>query len=291
MKKYIVFIVAIILSALSIECVNAKEFVNKNGIYISNEQYNSLKNFLDDKTIENLTESDFEILKDKSWNVTDTQSIYVKQVTNYINNIPRISEQELLTEEQYNNVEETNISTYGNSGKSVWETTYKKIDIMLYTSSGTSYNVMLMDLEWKKMPSVRSFDVMAMLGKNFTFNSGTGYVNISYKIGVSNYESTITSSNTNVYKNTGAGISFVVKLPTDSDLSAYNLSMTAVGTVTNTSNSKVYGTYQHSQKNITQTQAMSHTYSTSGLGGVLTYSDSAITNSYDNMQGVVATVA
>lgn len=290
MKKYMIFIVAIILSALSINCVNAKEFVNKNGIYINNEQYNSLKSFLDDKTIENLTESDFEILKNKSWNVTNIQSIYIKQVTNYINNIPCVSEQELLTEEQYNNIEEADISTYGNSGKFVWETTYKKIDIILYTSSGSSYNVMLMDLEWKKMPAVRSFDIMAMLGKNFTFNSGTGYVNINYTIGVSNYESTITSSNTNIYKNTKSGISFVVKLPTDLDLSAFHLSMTAIGTVT-AINSKVYGTYQHSQKSITQTQAMSHTYSTSGLGGVLTFSDSTITNSYDNMQGVVATVA
>lgn len=50
----------------------------------------------------------------------------------------------------------------------------------------------------------------------------------------------------------------------------------------------VYGTYQHARNsNITMNGSLSYTFSSSGLGGVLYYSNSTIRNYYDGMQGIV----
>ena len=47
-----------------------------------------------------------------------------------------------------------------------------------------------------------------------------------------------------------------------------------------------YVTYQHATSALTLANSKSYTFSSSGLGGVLYYSNSTIRNKYDGMQGL-----
>lgn len=158
-------------------------------------------------------------------------------------------------------------------------TEYKKLSITDLKSA------VRLDLEWKKMPKYRSYDVLALRGEGVRFVSDSLVGIQSYK--VNGKASTIgynrTSSNTKILQN-GVGIS--MNLVDDADF--YQLTM-KIDYVKTSNNAKIYGAYQHSQADITLAQSQKYSLSSDGYGNVVKF-DSSVKSYFDNMAGVSISV-
>lgn len=191
---------------------------------------------------------------------------YYKTVIDKINDIRFTTE---ITKEEYDNVNA--ISLYSTNH----ETEYKKVKI---ENSG---NNLLLSVDWKKNPAVRSYDVIALRGVGVTFNYRTVE-------GIQQYTDNNTpsyiayhddSANVKLFSN-GLGISMNLV----DGASNYSLSL-SINYIKNTNNGTVYGTYQHSQRDISLYQSQRYTISANGYGGVLDF-DSSVEDYFDGMGGV-----
>ncbi len=174
-----------------------------------------------------------------------------------------------ITKEEYEN---NNISLL----TVVENTEYKKL-----TMSTTNGEVSL-DLEWKKLPKYRSFDVIALRGENISFITSTISGKQAYNS--NNVWNSIYYSNTNgnvKIFNDGFGVSMNLV----DTANGYKLSIKSRYNITG-SNPKIYGTYQHSQKNITLSQSQKYSINSNGYGKVLLF-DNSVKNYFDNMNGIV----
>ena len=158
-------------------------------------------------------------------------------------------------------------------------TEYKKLSIIDMSGS------IKLDLEWKKMPKYRSYDVLALRGEGVSFASDSLVGIQSYK--VNGKASTVgynrTSSNTKIFQN-GVGIS--MNLVDDADF--YQLTM-KIDYVKTSNSAKIYGAYQHSQADITLTQSQKYSLSPDGYGNVIKF-DNSVKSYFDNMAGVSISV-
>lgn len=197
---------------------------------------------------------------------------YFKTITNTITDYSQTYE---ITEEEFNSVNE--IQLYSNS---THITDYKKMTISI-PSPGN----ILLDLEWKRNPAVRSYDVIAIRGEGVSFNGasikGKQFYTQNGVTQVINY--TINSNNTKVFGN-GAGISMNLV----DGASNYTLRLEIQYTKEN-NNATIYGNYQHSQRNITLEQSQRYTLSSNGFGNVLDF-DSSVKSYFDGMDGVYLNV-
>lgn len=147
-------------------------------------------------------------------------------------------------------------------------TTYKRLKIIK--------NGMLITLQltWLNIPTVRSYDVMGIRFDGPSL-SGTPAFNQTYKIdGIAKKETTHYLQN---FSN-GFGTSFLLPSGNVTNL-VQSLDFLYSGT------GKVYGSYQHAQKNITLANSKKYTISAYGYGNVLDF-DSSVKDSYDAMGGV-----
>ncbi len=174
-----------------------------------------------------------------------------------------------VSEEEYNNVTEEVLT------RSYVETQYKKLSITK-TSSYANLTV-----EWKVLPSCRSFDVIAIRGEGVTFTasslSGEQLYVKNNTSDIVNY--TYTSNNTKIFS-TGAGISMNLV----DDATSYTLKLRIIYNKTG-NNPKIFGSYQHTQTNLTLSQSKNYTLSSSGYGKVINFA-SSVKSYYDNMPGV-----
>ncbi len=129
-------------------------------------------------------------------------------------------------------------------------------------------------MDWLTTPIVKSYDVMAI---RWT----AGNIGITDAWGeqvCEKYQMYSFNGSNMVNKSNGIGISMnLFDNGSTPKLALYIYSNKNGGTY--------YGTYQHAVRSVTLAQSKSYTFSSSGLGGVLNYSDS-IGSYYDNMQGV-----
>lgn len=268
MKKILTILLMLVIGTVN---VNAKEtncldyYINKKGVVINKENYNILKESFTDDQIDYFNQDFYDKVKGHKWIFTPVQEIEIRTTTPF-NSSPWPPE-------------------------SRHETDYKIIYVSLGSSSGVNYNVMNLRLVWKKMPKVRSYDVLAMRGKNLVFHENTGNVKVKYTMDGQTYTNSLDAGNSNIYTNTGTGLSFVIKLPTSTSITSMEMEMFGTAKITNTKNATIYGTYQHTQSNITLDQAKNHSFDENGLGGILKFANSTVQNSYDQMKGVYYTVA
>lgn len=126
---------------------------------------------------------------------------------------------EEVTKEEYENASLGNISIQSNGG--YVETTYKKLTSSI-SKSGANY-VYTANLEWKNMPSTRSYDIIAI-----GFHSSVKAVSKSFsmKYCLNNGKCNTSSTHYSKILSTGVGASF--KIPSDSDLSSLNITLSAV---------------------------------------------------------------
>ena len=191
---------------------------------------------------------------------------YYKTVIDKINNISNTKE---ITQEEYDNVNV--ISLYSTNH----ETEYKKITIEDINRE------IILTVEWKKNPAVRSYDVIALrgVGVTFDYDSIKGIQNYSLNNNVSKIYYYNTSENVKLFSN-GFGVSMnLVNGATN-----YCLSL-SINYFKDINNGTVYGTYQHSQRDISLSQSQKYTISANGYGGVLDF-DSSVEDYFDGMGGV-----
>ena len=154
-------------------------------------------------------------------------------------------------------------------------TAYKRIEILADQSTIT------LKVNWVKLPTYSSYDVIAVRGDGVRFYNGTIKGTQSYHENntnqIINYNRN--SNNTKIFDN-GVGISMNLV----DGASDYELTL-EVGYYKTSNSGTVYGSYQHAQRNVSLNQSQNYSLSASGLGGVIDFSTS-VRNYYDGMGGV-----
>lgn len=137
-----------------------------------------------------------------------------------------------------------------------------------------------MYVSWYTTPVIKKYDVLA--SRWTTSNSADyfwGKQECDSNTGITYYNQSSTNLVSNNY---GLGITMNIHDSAQNmiELTYYVEDVSSFG-------SNVYGTYQHARNsNITLSGSMSYSFSSSGLGGVLYYSNPTISNYYDGMQGI-----
>lgn len=167
-------------------------------------------------------------------------------------------------------------------------TNYKTLSLMVvpFGSKNIDYYVSL-DLQWKYIPAVRSYDVIALRFDNMVMN-GPSIIGVqSYALSNGDKDAVNYSylgKNMN-YENDGFGISMNVVNDKLNDLHMYISLDTAIASSTAT----VYGAYEHAVDNVSLAQSKNYTISAVGMGRVINFVDS-VWQHYDDMDGVKVTV-
>lgn len=207
-------------------------------------------------------------------NVKASEMENVKYFKTVINTITNYSQTYEVTEREFNNAKEMELYS------ALHITEYKKISISKLSTGNIS-----LKLEWEKNPAVRSYDVIALRGEGVSFNSATlDGKQIYIKNGnqeTINY--TKNSNNTQIFEN-GVGISMNLVDGATKYILRLNIQYTKEN-----NNATIYGSYQHSQRNITLNQSKHYILSSSGLGNVLAF-DSTVKSYFDGMGGVFINV-
>lgn len=284
MKKNIVYY--FLLTLLSIVLISpvakAETIINKMGVNIDKNDIESLKKIFSEEEINTLPQDMYDYLKGKEWYKKDVQEIYIENTTFYIDNLHTITSERIISEEEYNNVSINSTSEFNE--QSQWETTYKKLMITLSANYEDNNHLFTTELIWKIMPAVRSYDIIASRGSsNYIFGDRPSHVNVFYTDNLTNYQNTLTTPAVTAQN----GVSYVINLPTSTNLTALTVKLYAIGKKTNSSTARVYSSYQHATSSVTLAQAKNHTFAAGGLGNVISFSNSTIAGKYDGMQGVM----
>lgn len=180
--------------------------------------------------------------------------------TTYIDNEYIISK---ISKEEYDLVDLVSVLS------SPVETEYKK---MYINSSGNS---VILNVEWKKTPKYKSYDVIALMSNDVTFNTniilGKQLAILSDGTNIVNYNKT--TQNTKLFNN-GIGISMNLV----NDAIYYNLTLS----VNYNGSGKIYGNYRHAQSNVSLSESQNYYLS----NGNIVFNSSSINNKYDSINPV-----
>lgn len=265
--------------------------------------------------------------KDENLNIMAFAKSEIINDINNGNNYELVSTQNIIiTEEEFNNVDENNdnVIIVNDVNPDIISTEYKKLTTNII-KNGSTYRVKN-DLTWKKMPSTRSNDLFGIRINHSIAEpkSGSQYAKTTYKmkdactLQTTTYN-TVHSSNWNRAE-TGYGVAF--KIPSDTTKryiwykeadypcadkdSLYKVPATGnklVDVDVTSLNSYMYfdlvklsngalsafGSYQHAQKSVSLSSALTFTFGSGGLGGVFNLSAS-ISEKYDGMDGTHAQI-
>ena len=272
------------INKVSADEININVFVNNNGIVITTTEYENLINLgFTESEILNMTITEFNENKDLIGNVVSTNDKYYRVITRYDNDNNIISTtSEEISEYAYNSNDLmfNSISPLSIDGYS--ETNYKKIRSQIISLTyGYRYK---MSVEWKNIPSTRSYDIIGIgIDTNVYISSDiTFQQNYCYNSG------SCSSSNVSVIKNTTTGGAALFKLPTSSSITSmdsYIYFMVSKSSSSATLNTMyAYGDYSHAVKN---TSSSNSNYYSINKGGLNLYS--SIIESYDEVPVTKAT--
>ena len=159
-----------------------------------------------------------------------------------------------------------------NKGPGTSETAYKKLTTYI-SASGSRY-LYETQMFWKNIPSVRSYDVIAI---GFLANVSQYYCdNYGY----------CTTGTSYISKTSSSGCGAVFKLPSGS-LSVLTSELSFIvdkNTSSTITYQAAYGDYAHATSNITSTQAQNYSIGTSGI-----VFDSSVIGYFDSMAPAMAT--
>lgn len=206
----------------------------------------------------------------KYYKTTYNNIVSLNQLSNNDYTTQEISEEDYLSAKDY----------LESKGNGVVTTVYKRLTTSI-SKSGNYYQYKA-ELEWLNMPSVRSFDVIAIGHlSNVQYSHG---INFSQYYCISGGGCTTTGSYYSKISSTGCGATF--KLPEDNltvlkQTFYYYVTKNTSGTITYQA---AYGDYSHATSNVTSTQGQDYTISTSGI-----VFNGTTGNYYDNISPAVAT--
>ena len=303
--------IALLLGCLVIgtTSVNAMT-LNKNGYYensrgaiISQDEYISLKKENKDDEIDRMSREVIDLYLDPKMNRKEN-TIY--EITTYKldSNGKIVDEKSMLSNEiDAKRVAQNDNLIVGDKGKLVdknlvrnnyslastlnyvddytYATASKRVTGNYFYDSSIGKYVIQVWATWYTTPTIKQFDVIAARWNNSVSVSGlTAWQDCDSNTGITYYD----LANGNVkYTNYGLGVSMNIH---DSAKNRIELFMRVESS--NYFGYDFYATYQHARNSNANTLAISKSYSfsSSGLGGVLYYSNSTYRNYYDGMQGI-----
>ena len=244
MKKTIVMIILFIIGLVCFsEGVSAETyFTNKNGIELTQKEYEFLVELYDFYYVNNLTTEKYEKLS-----------------------VLNMNENEL----QVSSIEDGPLSRATSISSPS-----KRLSIGSACSSVDC--TIIITATWLQSPTLRSYDNIGARFTGAVARTGDIVTDIDSDSGVS-----ICSN----YKENSKGVGCTFKL----NDSAEDFTISQMFFVTGSG--YVYGSYQHAMYTISLGDAMSYSFSSSGLGSVFYYSSSATRDKYDAMSGVYLSVS
>ena len=264
---------------VSADEINKRYFVNNNNIIMTSQEYNNLINLgFSKKEILNMTISEFDENKYLIGKIESTNEKYYRVITKYDNSnnvISTITEE--INEYKYNNSNQIVSRTL--DGYS--ETNYKKMRSQVISLTyGYRYK---MSVEWKNIPSTRSYDIIGIgIDSNVYISSDiTFQQNYCYNSG------SCSSSNVSVIKNSTTGGAALFKLPTSNTITSmdsYIYFMVSKSSSETINTMYAYGDYSHAVRN---TSSSNSNYYSINSGGLNLYS--SIIESYDEVPVTKAT--
>lgn len=251
-KLYLYLLISLFSFAFISEYVNADEYENYFGLTMTNQQYNNLLNQgFSENEIYYMNEETFEQNKGIEATLVAENNKYYKTVYTNLNGDSYSTE---ITKEEYDN--QSMIDPRGTVNSE-----YKNmVSTMSSTSSGFRYKV---TVNWNKIPSTKSYDIIAV-GFNDDIKI-SGLVNFSYTYANSsgNY---ITDTLYYGKQSTATGGSAVYKIPSSiyglSAVLYYDVVKDTTSTITSLS---MCGDYAHATSNVTPTIANNHEIVASGI--------------------------
>lgn len=196
----------------------------------------------------------------------------------------------------------------------VHETTYKKLTASIAKTSITQADrrIVMSALEWKKLPSTRSYDIYATRVENGTIISNSQGGSMTQKrnkfdanCAISGQESNTVTIPLSAWNTESSGlgyygVGYTGKLDTKSticttDYGIYTAPITGYSSTlsysASTSNKlTIYVTYQHASSDVNFNDVYrAYTFNSSGLGGVIYFISSSLRSAYDGMAGVSLT--
>lgn len=243
MKIKRIIVITFLLNIMFMTNVNAKEnfYTNQYGVVFSKEEYNFL--------------SDFYFNGYQNYMKTEDYNEFIKS---------NIMNRTIKTSIQDENKNEGGYSVL--SSESFHETSSKSIKISSACSTVCNISIVA---EWKKSPTIRSYDVIGAYLKNIKMNISPS-TTLYYDNG------TTTSSN---IKETTNGFGTSIKLPS----SGGNIKI--VQTFIVEPSGTIYASYQHAKKTSTLAKSQKYSISRNGYGGVFLF-ESSVESYYDGMGGV-----
>lgn len=238
MKKAI-FSLFIIMSFFLMTNVSAKAdfyFVNDNGVQLNKIEYNNILQIHGLEMLNNLTQDMLNEYKD-------------------FYNDPNI-----IINTNYNT--QDIISSYS----SFLETNYKELKITSVTSQSAT-KMIVITVNWKSAPKVKSYDVIGFRLHNTSLKSS-----VITMTSINGSSQSIAGD-----KKFSNGYGSSIKLPSNSS------SITIQQTFKVSSGGTVYASYQHSVKNISLSNSLNFSISSNGLGNVFKFGDNDL---FDQMSGV-----
>lgn len=256
---------------------NHDTIVNQNGVEMTLEEYTNLKKIHSDLYIDTMTQDDFDQKMNMDFDTAQTVKKFYKTEYNHLNgqtSSTEVSELEYMQAGMNNN---------GDMPQATYiETGYEWLALgVVKTTDFTAYATIT--AHWKSLPTVRSYDVIAMRFTNMSVINGTQQGKQFYRInGTNNYIAyEFNGSNTNNQSN-GFGISMnllntdVDELECEADTSLVIDNYVAL----------TFASYQHAEQAVTLSESMNYTLTSIGLGSVIHFLNTSTMNKYDGMEGL-----
>lgn len=239
MKKNILTISVLICSVFVFQNVKAKDIAYRNeaGLELTQTEYQNILAIHGKDYLKTMTKSDFDKYKEYySYN-----DLKIEKVDSNENlSIMPLSE--------------------------FYETNYKRLSVTNVTNSSPT-TLVVVQLKWKQMPKVKSYDVI-----------GVRLYNTSFSGSVSTY-ALINGSriNPSATKKTNNGVGASIKLSSNSSSIEIQQSFTA------NSGGTIFASYQHAVKSISLADSQNFTISSVGLGKVFKFANNSL---FDQMDGI-----
>lgn len=253
MKKKILSVMIFTLSLCTMGNVQAEEepyFVTYGGVELTEYQYNTLVDILSEERVKTITEDDYNAL-----------------------HVERMIEGKYSYKTEEYEIEDPTFS-WGIEPYVYHETASKKITL----SKGCFGDVcgIAVTAYWKKVPSVKSYDVIGIRFDNTSFYEGPqGFYYGTTTGGTTSFDKSIKTTN---------GLAYIKKITSDVDYLAIDADLNY------TYNGIVFASYQHATSSVTLAQASNFQFKGTGYGGVFLWPMS-IRTKYDQMGGVSETLA
>lgn len=245
---------------LDVKAQEKKNFINESGVKIEELKYQNLLNlgFTEDQ-IQFMSQEEYDRNKDLIGEIVSEKIVYLKNDN---------GQDREISEEEYNQLD--SILLLGMQAGYI-ETGAKKMTTTIVSTNGRyRYKV---DLDWKSMPSVRSYDIIGIgIDSNVKlFLDPYFKQNFCYSL------TECSSSTVHSYKNTSTGGSAAFKLPSSKvvKLASYLYFDVVKNTSATITSQNAYGDYAHATKSISEANSRNYNITKSGItfNGISSYYD------------------